>query len=515
MFVVGFMDLRGEGPLSDEWMYQWSVQQLAAGHLRIWPDLSPLSLVQGLAAAATVRLGAPLPVERLTEVPFLLLCAVTTAMTASRLGAARSWAVVTGASAALSPVLLFTATGLLSDAAYLGLLGTAMYLGVRWLQSGRGLVWVFAIAVVAGLQRQFGVEVLVALGVVIIFRRDGQAAVLGAALVLAGCVLSVLLLVGPPALHISGVRIGELASNPLPSLPFKLFGALLEVGPMLGLATLPLALKLWTSPAPGASTRWSLVPFGLGVATVAGSCFLAVRSGGSIFPGPILDPRGLGANDNISYVGKVVPYPPLLAVALMLLVSAAAAAALVRHARGWVSWDSRGALPFLAVLGGLQVAPLMVVGIGDRYFMPVVLAIAPVLALLASAGPSRWPRASAAWAVAGLLTLLATYGVGEADFLAWHGARHRLALDAYTVFPPQEPNLGEDGSLIYAVPLYESTGRLRSLNYPAELLLEFAPSTDPRPGVAYGPWPVSGKVVAVCLRDLPDCSARLDGLHLR
>jgi hypothetical protein len=422
---------------------------------------------------------------------------------------------VTGASVALSPVLLFTATGLLSDAPYLGLLGTAMYLGVRWLQGGRGLFPVLAIAVLAGLQRQFGVEVLIALGVIVMFRREERAALLGLALVVTGGVLSVLLLAGPAALHISGGRIGELASNPGATLLRKSLGLVLELGPMLGLAALPLALRLWVAPPRGGQSRWSLVPFALGVTTVTGSCFLALRSGGSIFPGPILDPNGLGANDNISYVGKSAPYPAILAVAFMTLVTAAAITALMRCARGWVAWDRRGCLPFLILLAGLQVAPLLVVGTGDRYFMPVVLALAPVLALMASAGPVRWLRASAVWAVGGLLLLVAVYGVGEADFLAWHSARHRLAVAAYGVFSPREPNLGEDGRLIYAIPVYERTGVLAPTDYPAELLLGFASSGDPRPGVEYGPWPVAGKVVAMCLRDFSDCNARLARLDLR
>lgn len=515
VLLVGLMDQRGEGPLSDEWMYQWSAQQLAAGHLRIWPELSPLSLVQGAAAAAMFHLGAPLSIARLTEIPFLLLCAVTTAMTAMRLGATRSWAAVTGTSVALSPVLLFTATGLLSDAAYLGLLGTGMYLGVRWLQNGAGLVAVVGIALLAGLQRQFGVELLAALGLVVMFRRERRALPLGVGLVVAGAISTALLLAGPPALRISGVRIGELASNPVPSLLLKSLGLVFEFGPMLGLAALPLAMRLWLSPAPGRTSRWSLVPFVLGVATVTGSSFLALRTGGSIFPGPILDPRGLGALDRIAYAGKPSPYPAFLALVFMLIVIAAAAAALLRCSGRWVQWDRRGCLAFLLLLAGLQVAPLLIVGIGDRYFMPIVLVLAPVLALMASSGPSRWPKLSAAWAVGGLMMLVGVYVVGEADFLAWHNARHQLAIAAYAAFSIREPNLGEDGSVRYIIPIYERTGVVVPPDNHPELLLEFAAASDPRPGVAYGPWPVAGKVVAVCLRDYPTCNARLSLLHLR
>jgi hypothetical protein len=165
-------------------------------------------------------------------------------------------------------------------------------------------------------------------------------------------------------------------------------------------------------------------------------------------------------------------------------------------------------------LAAFQVAPILVVGIGDRYYLPIMLAVAPLLALMASAGSPRAPGRSMVWAVAGLVGLLGIYGMGELDFLAWHNARYRLAQAVFPRFAPAEPNLSEDSSRRHDIPVFERTGRLAPVNNDPELMLAFAGPDDPRPGVVYGPWP-RGKVVAVCLRNVDDCRARLAEVGLR
>lgn len=515
VLAVLFFDLRGEGPLSDEWMYQWSAGQLASGHLHIWPELSPLSLVQGGVAAAAFRLGAPLTIARFTEVPFLLMGFGATLMTGVRLGADRAWASVAAASVVLSPVLLFTATGLLSDAAYFGLMGLAILLAVRYLQTGRRLGLMIAAAILAGLQRQFGVGLLVAVGVVLLFRREDRQPVRGVLLALLGITLAAMLLFGPPALHISGGRIGELTAGLTPAQrAFTVLGLLFETGPMLGLVALPMALRLALAPPSAPPSRTALVPFALAVVGGCAAVFYALHGGGSVFPGPILNPHGLGALDRISPAGKASPYPSWFFSGFMILVTVASLVALGRCSRAWVRWDPRGSQPALLLLAASQVAPLVIVGTGDRYFLPVIAPLAPLLAVMASAGSSRWSGLSNGWAGIGLCFLLAVYVLGEGDFIAWHNARHHLAVAAYTKFPSLEPNLGEDGAFTYAIPGYEKTGRIVPIDAHPELLLEFAAVADPRPGLRYGPAP-KGKVVVVCLRDFASCESRVRQLHLQ
>ena len=157
-------------------------------------------------------------------------------------------------------------------------------------------------------------------------------------------------------------------------------------------------------------------------------------------------------------------------------------------------WWNPAAIPpdavLLVLVSAAQFLPLLVVQvfIYDRYFLPVIAPLVPLVAVIAT-GAARQPAARA-WATVALAGGLILYAAGEQDYLAWQGARDRAAHIAYQLAPRDQVQAGFEANAVYVeLPKYERTGRadLFAILGPEHprITLRFAPASDPATGVSY------------------------------
>jgi hypothetical protein len=165
---------------------------------------------------------------------------------------------------------------------------------------------------------------------------------------------------------------------------------------------------------------------------------------------------------------------------------------------------------FLLAVGGSQLLPLLLLQttLFDRYYLPVLAPIVPLLALRAAT--TTRPRLAAAGAIGSLMLGQGLYIAGESDFEAWQVARDRAATLAFRQVPANQVDAGyEANATAVEIPAYEASGAIlgglarSALDFdyaatgPAHpvIRLEFAPIGDPRPGVDYRALTTSGRIV--------------------
>ncbi|MGI8610338.1 MAG: hypothetical protein ACR2MY_14135 [Candidatus Dormibacteria bacterium] len=512
--LTAYFDLAGPLPMSDEWMFWFPLQSVHTGQgFQLWPGVLPLSLVQ-LAVALPLAAASP-EIWRLTELPFLALAAICAFALGRRLGAARFWSAAAATTVVCAPVTLSVATGFTSDIAYLGLMLLGALVALRWLD-GDGPLWpLLLVAALTTLQRQHGLAILPALAMALLAagRRDRRGW-LGVSLVAAVVAVA---LVAPFTAGVTTRTMNGLRSNSgrLGPGPSSISATLITLMPMLGVFFLPLAPALLRRPEGERGVgRIQLLPVALCSAGVAGAAGFAVLFHGTIWPGNVLGIWGLGP----THVGGYKP--PLLGIPLFLCLELLSVGAFLvilgARRRQWNVRNLRPAGVFLVILGLAHLLFMPFTSPLDRYFIPVMAALAPVLAVIATrvegsrAGGGRGAsrvRAGVLLLVAGGLVL---YAVGEQDYQAWQAARERAALLAYTRIDPARLEAGYEAVAHHAaVPEYLRDRRI-SIDpidlRPADPVarLEFAAPSDPRPGAGY----VSaspGKVVIVCVIPAPAC----------
>ncbi|HEV1997465.1 MAG TPA: hypothetical protein VGR61_04960 [Candidatus Dormibacteraeota bacterium] len=519
LLVTGF-DVVSATPLHDEWMYRWTLQHLTrTGQLRLWPQLQPLSLVQLTLALPLAAAGVDPRLLRLTTVPLFLVGLVAVDRTARRLGAGRFWSAVAAGCLGCAPLVLQAQTGFLSDGTYLGILALSMWAGVRWLQTGRGLPLFIVLALLGAAQRQVGLLVLAALMLTALRRpRSSTAAVAGlvaALLVGAAGVLTIQQLTGVNSGKLGAIVTGSLQHPPLGA-PL---GILLAAAPLLGLLALPMGAGLVLVTERRAHSTWrqrALVSVGL--FSLLGAIGLAIKAGGGIFPGDTLGQWGLGPIERMNLEGKASPFPVPVYLLIEVAAVAAGSALAVWRIGDW-SGIGPGKVPtFVAIVALGQSLPMLVVGVGDRYYIPVFVALLPGIAALASgqvSGPHRGANrelGARLFAVAGLVAGLLVYAAGQADYISWHIARDQAAdIARRGIDTMQVDGRDEDFATHIVVPYYDRHGTFPpNLTANGEALLsprrvvEFAAASDPRPGVTYGTW-TRGKVIVRCLPGSPPC----------
>ena len=133
----------------------------------------------------------------------------------------------------------------------------------------------------------------------------------------------------------------------------------------------------------------------------------------------------------------------------------------------------------------------------DRYFLPVIAPLVPVIAAVAAR--AHYQAVARTWATAAIACGLALYVIGEQDYLAWQAARDRAARLAYQTSSPSQVQAGFEANAVYLeLPAYVRTGRadLFAILGPLhpEVTLLFAPAADPRPGVSYSSF-APGRIV--------------------
>ena len=499
LLALVYFDLGPALAFNDDWFTAWSVRQLAAGHgLRFVPEHGPLGIV-GIAWGAIFSLGSADPrLLRLSVIPFILAAALCVHRLARHLGADRFWAATAAATPLCAPVFLGVSTSFMTDVFYVGLLALVAVAGVRWVETGRGAVSCCVLVAISFMERQHGVVAVLALGVgLLVARRSRQVrAREWLYLALTGAVL----LGGFYAAGRAGLltyeqtrRAGGASLNPrllLQAYAFLPSVAGLVLLPMLG------ALLVRGSALPTAR-RWlpGLLSLGL-LALLAVHAATHLDSSVVVFPGDVWTLGGL--NPVVDLAGaKPQLFPPVFWLTEGLAVVAAVALF------GWRAGDiSRltadpavgAAVVFLLTLALAQLLPSIGKGINDRYFLPVLIVMLPVVARVASRAGSS--RAARGWALAGLLGGVALYAVGEQDYQAWQVARDGAARLAYQQAPPSEVLAGwEADGVYYELPIFDAysgpTGNLVGSSQigggraATRLQLIFGPASDPRPGVNY------------------------------
>ncbi|HLQ61386.1 MAG TPA: hypothetical protein VK131_05955 [Candidatus Acidoferrales bacterium] len=502
--LLVFFDLGPPLAFNDDFEPAWSVRQLVAGHgFRTLPDQAALGLVQ-IVWAALVTFGHPdQRWLRLSLVPFALVSAAALYWLARRQGASRGWAAVAGAGLLCAPLYLGLATSFMTDVAYLALLLLAAVHGWRWVVEGRSLLACSVLVALASLQRQQGAALLLALtaglalaarGRAVGRREWGELAGLWAAVALAQGLTLLLGLATPQAVgRLAGLSagLGDRLQN-----PGELARALATAPLVGGLVALPfLAALAFAASEPRRWTWAALVPAAIALLAVGFAVQTSLHSA-AIFPSNYWNHRGLNP---LNLAGsKPALYPLAVYVGSELAAVAVVAVALVLRARDWSPKAGGTGGTFLVLVGLSQLLPVLVTGVWDRYYLPVVLPLLPVLAAMASR--TARPRLASAWSVAALAAGLAAYAAGEQDYQAWQQARDQAAQLAYRTVAPERVDAGYEAYAVYVyVPTLERTGRLPGglpasatgqvdlVRGPADpaVRLSFANADDTHPGIAY------------------------------
>ena len=497
--VVAF-DLGTPVPFNDEWLYRWVVQRFVDGHgFHLFPGQAPSALVQlGLGVLVSFR-GTDPQVLRLSAVPFIAATGFALYKLSRDLGADRFFSGVAAAAPLAIPVYAAAVTGYMTEPYYLALLMLAALVMCRWLTTGRGAPMMLTLSLMAALQRQHAAALPPALtiGLLIASRRrtlpTAAWAWLGAVWLAVGAAV-----VLPPVMGLQTIQMQDYYRSLVRPALAPGVASLLYVPGMTGLACLAFAGGLVWREQVSASAWWrtARLPALIGL-------FVVLVAKTYVLPGNYLTMAGLNpitvAGNKPSLYAWVLP--PLNGLCLLCF-----AALVVRPTRLWpIMRDPRAV--FLVALGMLGLLPLLSGDVLDRYYLPVVLPLLPVVAALTRG--ARWPRASRLWAVAALLAGLVMFVVGEGDYQSWQVARAAAERMAVQRVPAAEVFSGfEPYGVDVVLPELDRTGRLppyaglraATLEAPPHprMLLVITGPYDPRPGASYRSL-APGKIVLVCV----------------
>jgi Dolichyl-phosphate-mannose-protein mannosyltransferase len=489
--LLVIFDLSPPLPFNDDWMYAWSVRQLAGGHgLRLFPESTAMAIVQ-VFWGTVFTLGHPdVRLLRLSLVPAVAVTAWCSYRLARRLGADPFWGAVAACTLLTMPLAMANATSFMSETLYIALVMAIAVAALEWLTRGRWRWLCVGLLVLAPLQRQLGLAMIPAVTVVLIAARRRS-------LNRGDFMALVASWVFPPSVALAASRVAmSQALYPAPDLARLDVGhALFPLMPMLGLGLIPFTAALAFRPREVGESPWSITAAALAVVGAAG-CLVDLARFGMVFPGNVLSPLGFAA---ILGGDKPPVFPGAVFRALEIASVTSFVVALVMRRRAWAPprLQPEGAL--LLVIGAAQFVPLLAVSwfVYDRYYLPVLAPLVPLVAGVASRGLRQ--RVARAWAAAALVSGLILYGVGEQDYLAWQSARDRAAQLAYQQAPADQVQAGFEANAVYVeLPRYERTGMadLFAILGPEQpqIVLRYAGSSDPRPGVGY--WSLaSGRIV--------------------
>jgi Dolichyl-phosphate-mannose-protein mannosyltransferase len=470
--------------LNDDWMYSWSVRQLVAGHgLRVFPESTALAIPQ-VFWGAIFSLGHPDPrLLRLSVVPIVGSTAWISYLLARRLGADRFWAAVAGTALLAMPLFMTNATTFMTDNVFVGIVMAVALTSLAWVNHGKWRWLCVALLVLAPLERQVGLALIpaVTLGLAM-WRRPAWARSDTAALV------AIWVIPFGALLAASRLLIRQPLYSPADLFQLQVDHAIFPLAAILGLGLIPFSAALAFRPRlPGRESGWSLACAGLGLLGAIG-CLVDLARFGMIFPGNVFSPLGFAA---------ILPgsKPPVFPGLVFQVVEIAAVITLVMlfivRRRWWTPSRLAPDSVLLIVISASQFLPLLAVQIFvyDRYFLPVLAPLVPLIASMATAGVRQ--RVARSWAALALAGGLAMYVIGEQDYLAWQAARDQAARLAYQSVPRDRVQAGFEANAVYVeLPRYERSGRadLFAILGPAqpEVTLRIEPPSDPRPGVAYG-----------------------------
>jgi hypothetical protein len=476
-------DLSPPLAFNDDWMYAWSVRQLVAGHgLHAFPESTALALVQ-VFWGAVFSLGHADPrLLRLSVVPLVLLTGWCSYWLARRLGADRFWSLVAGAALLASPLFMANATTFMTDNFYVGLVMAIALTSVCWISSGRWRWLCVILLVLAPLERQVGIALVPAVTLGLLLWKRPTWTPSDSLAVSAIWTLPAAALLGAGRLVVS---------QPLYSAvwPFEpnLGHAIFPLPAMCGLGLIPFLAALAFRPeAPGRESAWSVVSVGLGIVGAIG-CLVDLSLFGMIFTGNVLSPLGFTA----ILSGSKPPIFPSPVFKALEIAAVMTFVLLFVFRRRW--WNPRALGPeavLLVLITASQLIPIVVAPwfVYDRYYLPLIAPLLPVIAVVAARAHHQ--GAAKSWAAAAIAGGLVLYVIGEQDYLAWQAARDRAALLAYETASRDQVQAGFEANGVYVeLPSYERTGHadLYAILGPAHprITLLFASASDPRPGVSY------------------------------
>ena len=446
--AVALVDPRGDFPLNDDWAYALAVRRLLEDGVFRPPDwAAPTLLSQALwGALASLPAGFSHTALRLSALALGGLAVVGVYLLGRELRAPRAVARLAALTLAAGPVFFALAHTFMTDVPFVACAVVALLGFARYLLRGadRDLALGAAASLAAVLCRQTGLVLPLAFAVAALLAGRGAPrqrwprallplALCGGALGLLGWWLAV---AGDSAqrLGVGDVMLAwRLRGNP-PALLRFLSGNLLLALLYCGLFLAPLALRL----APVWRRRWTRPAWNdaLSLATLA-TAALTLWSWGRHMPlrGNVLITSGVGPVTLHDWYILGLPHDgplpaafwiavtgvALLGAALLAAQLGAAAAAVWRPA-GAAERAQRGARALLLLAAAGYLSVVILVSPFDRYYLPLVAMLAPLLAApgAAAAGAGRAPRLAAA----ALLLALAGFSIAAThDYLAWNRAR--------------------------------------------------------------------------------------------
>jgi hypothetical protein len=465
--VVAFFDTTINLPLNDEWLYAWSARQLVAGHGYLKaPDQSPLALTHVLWGVV-LTLGHPdYRLLRLTLLPFALLTAWCVHCLSRRLGADAFWSGVAAAATLTWPIFLALSSTFMSDAPYTALTMVVAVSGVAWIRDGRGAPAFVVLTGLAFLERQQAVGLLLAVLLCLwVGRRERRRPAYDrvyaalAVLVIAG------LAVGVSLTGLNASANSRLLSTLTTLQPQRIAGGVIFLPIMLGFAALPFMGALWRGEAgalPGepaglTARRWrNRVAFALCVMGMLSAAGLAVF-GYNPFPGDYFSSQGLGPTHVDGVKPNLYPLPIYLLLAAVATVSGVVI--VWRWRDGWMPRRLGREGGFVVAVAMFQLLPFLQTSVLDRYYLPVVLPLLPVIARFATAGGQAARRWARPWAVVAMALGLLVFAAGQQDYQAWEGARDAAARLAFATAPPPRVQAGFEANGVYVeLPRYEREG---------------------------------------------------------
>ncbi|MGI8610340.1 MAG: hypothetical protein ACR2MY_14145 [Candidatus Dormibacteria bacterium] len=485
-------------PLNDDWVYSEPARRLATGHgLHLFPEVAVPAIPQiGLGALAWA-LHPSHSALRLESLLAAAAAVVLVVVLSRRLGARPYWSLLAGACLAVFPVFAGVSAAFMTEPLYLALLlGTAV-LGLGWLRDGRRSPWILPLLLAAALDRQHALGIAIALVAAILAMGGGRRKRDDLLLLLACLAATAAGLLFPVVADLATPRMGFRVSTAGGSTLHLVVPAVAYTPRLLGLLTLPFGYALARVAWAGSPAR-GVVVVSL-AAAVLGTASLVLPDGAR---GTYLTAAGLGPltldGDKPLLLTGVLPLLKVLAVAAFTAMVAAT------YRRVRVRALSP-AMVFLVVLALTQAAPMLTFSVYDRYYLPVLVILLPMVAVLP--GGDVPSSASAAWAAAALVALGALFVAGQQDYLAWQASRDRLAQEVAAAQPDATLFGGYETYGTYIlIPRFEAgmyggpTGPdLPSFVGPANpgITIEFARRGDPRPGIDYASL-APGRVVMVC-----------------
>ena len=490
--AVAYFDLQTTLAFNDDYIYSWSVRHLAHGVL--YPRQTALALPQMVVGwMVSLPFAHDQRVLRLSVMLAIGGGAWAAFRIARELGAGTTWAVLAPAVIITSPIFFNLAVSFMSDVTFVGLLLLACDAGVKWLKGSGGRTAFLAWVTLATLQRFVGVGIVLcmAIALAIRWRTEGRriersdTAFLGGAF--AGSLIAAL---APGLLGVSGGL--DVVDRIRHFDPEAVFTPLIHLPILAGYLLLPLALAV--------GVRWN---GRVAVVAIAGAAVIVVLLiGFTWLPGNIW--TFVGPAPTVSGF-KSAPIPLLVEAAVIALSTMTFWLLAAAGSGRLLSAAADPCYAFLLVTAGVQLLLLLpnTVSFYDRYYLPVIAPIVPVLVALGQ--KIGRPGASGFAAVACGLLLVASL-VYEQDYQAWQMAREQAATLAYRCAAPAEVNAGYEANAVHVeVPAYEETGRVApartvgrdvTVRGPADAVvwLAYAPQEDKRPGVVYRSV-VSGKIV--------------------